>query len=146
MPDRPPANGWRPGRKLVDHQSEREEIAPAIQRLATQLLRRHVGGRPEARAVFGERRRAGRVRRERAREAEIQNLDLAVRPPHHILRLQIAMQDPAVVCQRQRARQRHGGLGDQGQGLPPAIDFLPQRLARDIFGRDEQLIADCSRA
>ena len=41
------AERQRPGRHLVEHHPQREEVRPQVERLAERLLRRHVGHRPE---------------------------------------------------------------------------------------------------
>ena len=52
-----PPNGRLPGRELVEHDAEREQVGPRVRRLAAQLLGRHVRAscrRPGQREEIGE--------------------------------------------------------------------------------------------
>ena len=74
------------GEDLVEHEAERVDIAPRRDLVAGELLGRHVG------------RRAGADRfARRAREPEVGDADLARAVEHHVGRLEIAVDDVALV-------------------------------------------------
>ena len=118
-----------------------------IARLAAHLLGRHVADRAEHGAGLGvplDRGRCGRVlacEHERLpREAEVEDLHLAVARHEHVLRLQIAVDDASAVSSGQAARnldgvldglaQRHGRMRRWERiGPRHVVQLLAQRLA-----------------
>ncbi len=109
-----PENAFLPGRHLVEHRAEGEDVGARVGLLALELLGRHVLERPEDRAFLRqallrrERRQAARVSRRRHRlgQAEVEQLDARLRQ-HHVAGLQVAVDDAAPV----RLVQRVGDLG-----------------------------------
>ena len=88
-----------PGQHFVEHGTQREDVAPLIGGLTTNLLRRHVSDRPEDgagcrvlrdRAIDGGGRSDGRGV---LRQAEVENLQASVARHEQVLRLQVAMDD-----------------------------------------------------
>ena len=75
-----------------------------------------------------------------AREAEVEHLEHAVGPQHHVLGLEIAMHDAGVV----RAQERRGELlaerRDGGRRQALAVDPRAQRLALDPLHDDERRV------
>jgi hypothetical protein len=124
---------------FVEHDAEREHVAPLIGRKPFRLLRRHVGRRPEDQARLGRhhaQRRRVRQRSggsgdgsrqtvatgsrpggllERLGEPEVEHLHLLVRRDLHVGRLQIAMDDPFLVRRLER-------LGDLQRDLQRLAD------------------------
>jgi hypothetical protein len=78
------------GQAAIRDRCERVEVGARVDALALRLLRRHVVRRADDVAV---RERAG-VRGQRC-DAEIEDLPRAALAQHHVLRLEIAMHDPA---------------------------------------------------
>jgi hypothetical protein len=94
------------GDRLIKHAAERPDIASRVGLSALELLRRHVLHRAENGALRGDGRRQWRRRRGAdihhstggfwLRQPEVEQLRPALRQ-HHVARLQVAMDDPAVV-------------------------------------------------
>ena len=92
---------------LVQHDAERPDVGPPVDRLAASLLGRHVRRRAEDHSRLRaerHRRRVGDVGRgsrgegvERLREAEVQNFDLALRVDLHVRWLQVPVDDALLV-------------------------------------------------
>ena len=80
-------------------------------------------------------------------QAEVQHLHDAVRPEHHVLRLDVAMDDPGGVRGAQRGRDLNGDVErltqrEAGRGEP-----LPEGLPLDVLHRDVVLaVARLDRA
>ena len=112
--DRP----WRPAREELErHHAPRELIGAPVERLAAELLRRHVRDGPEDRArarerVGVERRGAGL---DAARDPEVEHLHGAVEPDHHVLGFHVPVDEAAIVRRSERA-------GDVGQPAYAAFD------------------------
>ena len=110
MSERVPA-----GQQLVEQDTEREQVGASVERLAPQLLGRHVLRRahPLIRA-----RAAQRVRGSGASTLAMpksSTFQLPVDVPHHVLGLQIAVHDPLPV--RGAERVQHGE--PDGESRPP---------------------------
>ena len=126
------AEGPPAAEHLVQHDAEREEIAPRVGGPAPRLLRRHV--RDGAHHYAWRRRQtarlaAGRLLRSDLRDPEVENLDDVVAGDEHVFRLQVAVDDSAVV----RCREPAGDLQRLIDG-PPWCDragrqALAQRVA-----------------
>ena len=135
------------GQHLVQHDAERPDVGAPIDGLPLRLLGRHVGGRAENRAHLRRpRRERGRVGEVRARcaggihrlgQTEIEDLHRAVGGDLDVRRLEIAMDDPALV----RVLERLGDLlRDRerlGERQRPAPDQPGQVVALDDLHREE---------
>ena len=121
-----------PGRHLVQHDAEREEIRAGVELLAPHLLGRHVGHRadrpPRAGQLMG-RLYGGhsglelRLLLRQLREPEIQDLRVATRSDEDVRRLDVAMDDPRTV-------RRVEGVGDLDRQAPDSLER--HRLPADL--------------
>ena len=106
-----------PGEQLVADEAEGENIRPLVQLLAQRLFRRHV--------FHGADQRAGlrhSVAFDGARQAEVHDDNAAVLLHHHVLRLQVAVQDAFVVRRFQRkANLLQNARCFIGRELPPLL-------------------------
>ena len=124
--------GAAAARQLVDHDPEGEEIGARVGRLAADLLGRHVRHRAHDLADRGdrpvERLRDGEIGRDcghsRLGQPEVEHFETPVPGQHHVGRLEVAMDDPALVRRRQRVGQRDGQLQDAGHRQPAGSDVL----------------------
>ncbi len=135
---------------FVQHGAEREQVAPPIHNLPADLLGRHVADRTHDCAGIGDARRAqGRLAcraagtqvrgRHRAREAKVENLHLTVVQDENVLGLQVAMDDPLVVCRRKAAGHLNGTFRRLADRERAARQAFTQRLAIEQFhGRIDQ--------
>src|SRR3954470_15064742 len=82
-------------RELVEHCAEREDVGLRRDRLPTRLLGRHVPDGPDDQTGFSG--HAGWTGADRRlmypRETEVEQFDVAIRPNHHVIRLDITMND-----------------------------------------------------
>jgi hypothetical protein len=117
-----------PGGHLVEDDAEGEDVGAVVDGQALGLLRRHVGDRPHDAPVLGDRLRL--LRRAVAvvgslpqlGEAEVEDLEPPVRGEHHVVGLQVPVQDALPVGSG------HGvGEGDREREEP---------LHREAVGRD----------
>ena len=136
------------GRHLVEHHAEGEKIGASVQRLATNLLRRHVGDRTHrgAGARQGVIRHGGRhlglgVRprfRGQLGEAEVEDLHIAALGDEDVGRLDVAMDDPGLVGSVERIGHLDAQLEDllQHQRLTrdPILERLPLEILHDQKG------------
>ena len=128
------------GDELVQHDAEREHIGFSGDSLAARLFRRHVPDSAENQAGLGprrslDRRSGAKVLGLRARQPEVEQLDVAIRPHHDVVRLDVAMDD----LRRVRDRQRFGHLprdADDARERQSLRRQLPQRRALDELHRD----------
>jgi len=130
--------GGPSGQHLEEHAPEGPDISPPVHRLAFGLFRRHIGRRAQdhprlrlhvaERGRIGQRRRRRRLRRQRLGQAKVQHLHLALAGELNVGRLQVAVNNAALVGVLDRlgelARQRHRLF--QRQRPPP--NALCQRL------------------
>ena len=111
--------GAAAGEHLVEDRAERELVRPEVRRTPRGLLGRHVPDCPH----HGARLRAARAlrdrlvvsvaeRRERLREAEVEELRAPLLRDDHVLGLEVAVHDAA----RVRRRERVGDLGSDREG------------------------------
>ena len=120
-----PRNGIVPGRHLIQHRTEGEQIGARIQLFRAHLLRRHVGDGAHRRARTGQmllvdrcRRRVGRCdsgwtnwRRRHLRQSEIENLGVPALGDENVGGLDVAMNDALGV----RGVERVGNLNGQSE-------------------------------
>ena len=140
---RGPLEGAAPGEHLVEHGAERELIGAKIHDGAARLFRRHVGQR----AHHGARPRIARARhgfavRVAARQscqAEVEYLGEAVVGDHHVLGLEIAMDDAGLVGFRKPVGDLCGNRECAAQRQRPALERLAERLAGDQLHADPRL-------
>jgi len=85
----------------VEDQSKAEQVRPAVDLLAANLLRRHVLHRARDPRDAGPRGAGVRLALSKGRHAEIEEFHAAGRD-HDVLRLQIAMNDALAVRVRER--------------------------------------------
>jgi hypothetical protein len=142
---RRPGEGPAPAGQLVEHDPQREQVGPCVDRVATDLLGGHVGHRPHD--LPGRRERCGHGRRLRGaqpglgplelREAEIQHLHPALSRHHHVRRLQVTVHHAALVCRRQRLRERDPQVQHARDRQPAGAHQLGEALALDQLHRQE---------
>ena len=133
-----------PGEHFVEKDAEREQVGAPVDVAPTRLLRGHVVERAHDDAVsrLHELRRGVIARRKalpphELRQTEVQDLDIAIGANHHVLGLQVAMDDACVVRGRDRLRNLHGNR-DRLPGVEAAaIEDRTQRDAVDELGREE---------
>ena len=107
------------GEDLVEHQAERVDVAARRDLAAGELLGRHVGRRAGAQHFAGG-----------AGEAEVGDPDLAAAVEHDVRRLEIAMDDAAIV---------RGG--EPGADLPRELDRAVLREAADAAEQRREILA-----
>ena len=93
------------GNHFVKHNAQAKNVSAFINRFAPRLLRRHIAHGPQHLAGFGDvfdcRHLASSGNRSRfseLHESEVQHFDVAIRSEHHICGLDIAMNDPFLMC------------------------------------------------
>jgi len=117
------------------HHAQRPQVAARIGRLAKRLLRRHVtdgtehGHRPCQTGLADE-----------LRQAEIQNLDERLAGDQHVRRLDVAVDDPALVGFLQRLRNLDCIIERLVQLQGPVLNPLFQGLAR-VVSHDQKHLA-----
>ena len=130
-------------RHLVQDQPERELIGPEIDLFAARLLGRHVGRRPHHQsgpAHLHVRRRIGGLRhREVLRQPEVEDLRGPLRRDHHVLGLEIAMDESRGVCRRQSVRDARSDRQQFLERQRAARDHLAQGFAADQFHHQPRL-------
>ncbi|HEU0031205.1 MAG TPA: hypothetical protein VFQ53_11270 [Kofleriaceae bacterium] len=135
---------------LVQHDAEREHVGAAVDRLARELLGRHVAGRADhhagrrprrvdrgrlqrrVRHRLGERGRLGVGRvlvvGRQLRDAEVEDLDAAIAGQEQVVGLDVAMDDVGFVRRREPARD----LGRDLQGLADRQRSVEQPVAQRL--------------
>ena len=122
------------GQHLVEDDPDRVQVRAGVDGLALRLLGRQVLRGAHHRARLGHVRRAG------ARDAEVGDLDAALLVDHHVVRLDVAVDDPALVGVAggaqdlqhdvdRRLRRRRAALADDVLERAPA-----DQLHRDVVG------------
>ena len=130
------------GCELPGDDAEREEIGAAVDVATAQLLGRHVARRSRCGAILGQPGHGAIVRIGDARQAEVENLDVAVGPADEVLRLQIPVDDVAGMGGREA-----GGDIDERRDQPVGSDrsareLGAQRVSFHQLGRDVELAVD----
>ena len=144
------APGPAAGEHLVEHGAESELIRARLRRRAGRLLGGHVTDAPDQDARLREAgprgglRRAGSLGRHRdlLGESEVKDLGEAVAPHHHVLGLQVAVDDSCLV----RRREALGDLDADRENARErkrrrSCEHLAQRLALDPLHREERAAA-----
>ena len=130
--------------ELVEHDPQREDVAPRVDLLAPRLLGGHVGEGAEqgawrleaavpAAPGLGVLPNRGYV----LGEAEVQDLGPAGRGDDHVPRLHVAVHDPAVVGLRERVRHLADDVERLGHRETPLSLERGERPARDVLHGDE---------
>ncbi len=130
-------------RHLVEHRPERKDVGLRADRLATRLLGRHVADGPDDESRFGPhpRRAGGDGGVVQPREAEVEQLDVAIGPYHDVVGLDVAVNDLRPVRDGQR-------LGDLPRDAHRPLERkilageFTQRSAFDQFHRDVAIVSD----
>ena len=125
-----------PGQQLVEHAAGGVEVGARVGGLATRLLRREIlRGADHSRGL----RHRGTDVAQRAGDAEVHDLDVAVGGDHHVAGLDVAVHDAGAVAVVERvedaARDLQGPLGRDARVL---LQQLTQRLALDELHDDER--------
>ena len=120
------------GQQLVEHDPGRVQVGAAVDRVALGLLGREVLDRADDRAGLGHLRGLAR-----AGDAEVGDLGLALAVDDHVLRLDVAVHDPAPVRVAERAQDLLGERDrDLGRQRPALGHELLQRPPVDQLHRD----------
>ena len=119
---------------LVDDDPEGVEIRPRPDGAPHRLLGRHVGGRPDRRTGRGQ-EAARRSAVDRLRNPEVRDLHPTLVRDHHVLGLEVAVDDAACLGVR-KARQQSLEDADHLRKRQPG-DHRPQRSALQVLHRDE---------
>ncbi|MDQ3035891.1 MAG: class I SAM-dependent methyltransferase, partial [Myxococcota bacterium] len=129
--------GPSPREHLVEDRADREHVAARVDAPPARLLRRHVRGRAEDRAGAGHRV----IGVEHPRDAEVEQLD-ELHPAdalhEHVLGLEIAMHDAALVRGRERGEHLHRDALHAPLGHPPLpLEQRAERLALEQVHHEE---------
>ena len=137
------ANGDAPRDHLVEQHAQRPDVRPRVHLLPACLLRRHVRGRADHGSRIGLQdgaRRVGasqlRCRRRELRQPEVEHLHEAVGPEHHVLGLDVAVNDAGGVRGAQRGSNLNRDVERLADRQPCRGEPLPERLALDVLHRD----------
>ena len=120
--------GWIPGRELVQHHTQRVQVHPVIDLLAGCLLRGQVQHGTDERSLGRE------ARCNRVGQPKVHDLGRAVGEAHHILRLEIAMDDAVAVGVLQGSTDL-AGIGDDLADFCRGL--VVQGVTLDQFHHDE---------
>ena len=133
-----------PGRKLVYHHAQGENVAAGIERFAPRLFRRHIGNGAYRRARAGKQvvakwaRQGGvsvvsapvtRIALFDLGQAEVQDLDLAAGRQEDVGRLDVAMKDAFAMGRIQRIGCLHSQVQQLGVGHGAMVVELVQALS-----------------
>ena len=139
--DRRAAEGRTAGDHLEQNGSRREKIRPGVDRIAEDLLGRHVPrGADHDPAARQRGRRTARPRGLVARQSEIEQLD-PMRGQKHVRRLQVAVNESAAVQGRERGQDALRNLHRFGEPQRSGSETLAQRFALEQLHGDEQRAA-----
>ena len=129
------------GQHLVEHRPQTEDVRAMVDAKAARLFGRHVPDGPHHRRsrLAVDRDRLGGARQVPAKEfceAEVENLDPAVRRDEQVFGFDVPMHDAVFVAGRETTGDLDGIVsGLAGRQRPPAHPF-PERLAFEEFGDD----------
>ena len=121
-----------PGEHFVEHDAERPHVAPLVGIAATNMFRRHVGDGAEG----GARPRQIADARD-LRDAEVEQLGLALGRHHDVARLHIAVDDAGLMRAGQPARDLQGDADRLGRRQRATLEALLERLAVAIGHREK---------
>lgn len=127
-----PGERPRPRYHLVEHDSQRPDVAPAVDFFPRRLLRRHVRRGPERRVGLREPGVPAQFR-----QAEIQYLGHAVVCHHDVGRLDVPVDDPLLVGFVQAFSDLDCERENVIDGERPLLDPVLESPALDKFHRDE---------
>ncbi len=131
------------GEHLVQDGSQGEEVGPFVEGLALQLLRRHVAEGADHGARLRERDFRRRLRLRigvlvHARDAEVEKLSQIVRGHHHVLGLDVPVEDSGLVGVSERFQKRSGDRERLRKRQRPAAQPIAERLSRDVLHGQER--------
>ena len=139
---RRPLEGSLSCRHLVEDRAERELVGAEVEGLAARLLGRHVadgaenGARPRFLDCRGALAASLRLVSQQLGQAEVEDLDVAVPGHHHVLGLQVAVDDAGRVGLAEAVGNLKRDI-EQAPGRQRSfVQELPQRLALDELHRD----------
>jgi hypothetical protein len=122
-----------PREHLERHAADRVEVGPGADVLRHRLLGRHVGRGADGGPGRGE-ERAGLHLVRRLRDPEVGDLHAPVRRDHQVLGLEVAVDDPVLLGEREPGEQPLEHAADLRERQVP--DERPQRAALDVLHRD----------
>ncbi len=130
-----PLEGKFAREQLVEHDSQRPDVRPLVERLPAGLLRRHVSHRAHGRLAFRQRRPALELG-----QPEVHDLGPALGRDHDVGALDVPVDDAFAVGLPQAGRH----LVDQAYSFRrferPPLDTVPKRLPLDVLHGDVGLI------
>ena len=133
-----PIERLRAANQFLQQDAERPDVAPRVGRRSAELLGRHGMRRPPRVSGFGH-PRAAAVRA--PRQPEIHDLDPAARRQEHVRRLQIAVDDAALVGVRDGADDLHRDVERPLARRALGRDQLAERLTLDVLHHDKGPVA-----
>jgi len=139
-----PGERHLPAQALRENRPQREHVAARVGRPPPHLLGRHVAGGAHHRALGRHRQRAGRRRArrlERARHAEVENLEVPVFREEQVLGLEIAVHDALLVHGGQPEGDLHAHLDRLARRQRALRQPFPQRLAHQQLGHQVRRVA-----
>ena len=119
------------GHHLVEDGSQTVDVGSGIAALTGDQLRRHVVGRAESAGQASERQAAcGR----RGRNAEVHDSQRSVVTEHHVIGLEIAMDDALAMHVLHRVAEEHGDAKSVSGGQRPfSLQEIPEGFALDVL-------------
>ena len=129
--ERVPGEGQLPGHDVIEHGAQREDVAAGVEFVAAYLLGAHVEHRSHEHPVLGDAALAGG-----ARDAEVEELQVAVVLQQDVRRLEVAVDQLSLVDDLERGAQ----LQRDAQALLVAeglvLDDLVEGAALEVLHRD----------
>ena len=144
---RVPGEGETARRHLVEHDPQREQVAPRVQPLSARLLRGHVRHRPQRRSRSRQELRRRDLRAHdlvhhlgrHLGQAEVQELRLSAVGDEHVRGLEVPVEDPRRMGRLQRIRELRPKLQHPVDGQRPFRHHGLQRPALHPLHGDEGL-------